>query len=365
MTDKIFNFFLKIFLVESMVFYVPNEMAYKPQETLVQFSAIAFTIMGMASQCKRKIVNPYLCLFGLYLMLNMLLGHYNSSSVYIFTNIFLGLLLIKIIAEHVELDFKSLGTFFTLFCVFNIFQLTLQCLNIDPIYTNVHLDKMQEVDKTGFLTSRFALGCVAALMVPFMYSAKPFYVLAAVPLIIFGRSSVAAAATVVSFLVMMYQSNKKQFWISLVLLIIAGAVYIFLWDAPSGQFDKRFHVWKTGLMVFRGSPWFGLGLGSWFNLNFVTIQANGEPEVWTWAHNDVFQLMFEAGIFSIIFLWIWLKDLWNTVKIKTQEHLAVVMAFFSMVLISIFHSPFHLARLAGISLFIIGCMEALRHESKA
>ena len=358
--DKIFNIYLRIFLLGTLIFYVPNELAYAPQEKFFQLGAMGFFGLSLIVPSRRSINNQYLGILFLYAMLNTLILHYVDFSLGKMFNCFLGVVVIKTIAERVDLNFKKIGEFFTVICILNIIQLSLQVLNIDPIFTMIN-GSVKQIDHTGLLSSRFILASVGALMLPFMYSASPIYLLAVVPLLWFGKSSICVLASALAIIFLISKGDKRKMFMFGWAFIAIASAYIFLVDVPGGGIGmvKRFPVWGKGVEILRAHPWFGVGLGSWLRTGFVTIQQNGEPEQWTWAHNDFLQWMFESGIAGLVILWIWLKDMFKSCKDGV-----CICALSILSVIAFFHFPFHIARLAGLGCFIIACVEARRSECR-
>jgi O-antigen ligase len=360
MLDKLFDSYLKVFLIGTMVFFVPNQLAYLPQEQFFQYGAVGFLFLSFIVPAKRQMNNWYIGIVLLYMGLNALVIHPGGNAQHILMNSVFGSIVIKTVSERADLTFKSIGKLFTVFCILNIFQLTLQVMNIDPIFSMVNPQNQTVIDQTGFLNARFALASVAVLMLPFMYAASPKYILAALPLLWFGKSSVCLGAAALVLLYLLWMNHRKLFWTVGLPALIGASVYVFAYDLPTGQFEKRLPVWWKGIEVFKTTPWFGVGLGSWAKLGFTTIQGNGQPETWVQAHNDVLQFMFEAGIAGLIGVWVWARDLFRSVKNPVS-----VSAFIALILVSFFHFPFHIARLAGIGCFIIAVMEASRVPNQA
>ena len=358
MLNKLFDAYLKVFLLGTMVFYVPGEFAYIPQEVFFQYGAIGFLFMSFFVPARRKIYNWRLGLLLFYVLLSVLAIHNTAAAKYSLMNVLLGSIIIKTVAERVDLDFSGLGKFFTAFCILNIMQLSLQVMNIDPIYTMVNLQNQTVIDHTGFLNSRFALASVAVLMLPFMYAASPVYIIAALPLLWFGKSSICIGAAALAILYLLWKEHRRAFWLLISAILIPAAVYIFFYDMPNGQFLKRFPVWLKGVEVLKLQPWFGTGLGNWATVGFVTVQENGQPETWVQAHNDILQWTFELGIGGMVLLWIWMRNLLESVR----RHVPLI-ACLSLILVSFLHFPFHIARLAGIGCFVLAVMEAARADA--
>lgn len=356
--NKLFDIYLKIFLLGTLVFFVPNQFQYIPQEKFFQMGAIGLFGLSFIVPARRMINNLYLGVLFTYVILNTLIVHYVDFSIGKMFNIFLGVVVIKTLAERVDLNFKKIGEFFAVFCILNILQLSLQVMNVDPIFSMVN-GSVREIDHTGLLSSRVVLASVGALMLPFMYAASPLYFLAVVPLLWFGKSSVCVLASALAIIFLVAKGDKKKLMIYGGSFLALASAYIIFIDIPGGGVGmvKRFPVWGKSVEVLRSTPWFGAGLGSWLRTGFTTVQNNGVQETWTWAHNDFLQWMFETGIAGIILLWVWLRDMFRNCRD------AICLSALSILcMITFFHFPFHIARLAGLGCFIIACVEAKRSE---
>lgn len=355
---SIFDIFLKIFLVMSAILYWPGIMAYKPQEIFIQYSAVCFFGLSLFVPRRRTTSNVFLAIILFYALFHTLLLHFEDRSRLQMMNMFLGVVIIKVIAERIKLDVSSIGRLYIGFAVLNIGMMIFQYFDLDPIFTNVNFDKMQHVEMVGFLGSRFALGCIGALITPFIFTVSPWACLIVVPLLIVGKSSTAVAAALFCFMFLMWFKNRFVFW-SLVLFFIGGAIYYVVFiDAPSGQFAKRFKVWWLGLHMLRGNPLLGHGLGSWLTSGIRSVQENGEPEHWSWAHNEYLQYMFETGVIGIITLYAYFKNFIKKIDLNILTQRTMVASFLCMAAISVFHFPFHIGRLASICLLTFALMEA-------
>jgi len=134
---KVFDWYLKFFLLGCMVFFVPGKQFYGAQECFFQYGT-----MGMLGLCyfvprKRQILNPYLGAILLYALVNTVIFHFGDLNRMILLNIFLGFVLIKELAERIDLDFKAIGEFMALFCAFNVLWMILQIYDIDPVFSSV------------------------------------------------------------------------------------------------------------------------------------------------------------------------------------------------------------------------------------
>ena len=170
-----FDIFLRVFLIGTMAFFWPGMMAYKPQELFFQYSAFALLGISFMVPIKREVQNKTLSLLFFFMMAHTLLFHFEPSARMTLVNVFLGVLVIKIVAERVSLNLKKIGTLFLCFVILNDLWVGLQLMDKDPIFTNVFFNNMPQIDHVGFMGARFALGCMAALTLPFIYYLHPVF----------------------------------------------------------------------------------------------------------------------------------------------------------------------------------------------
>jgi len=359
MTDMIFDVFLRFYLVASTVFYWPGMSFYMPQEAFIQYSAYIWLAISWVVPAKRKISNAFMAALLAYCVLHTFFVSFDVPGRLTLMNLFLGILTIKIIAERLDFGFKKIGKLFLCLVAFNIGLMALQFVNIDPIFSSMNYDKMPQVDIVGFMGIRFALGLLAAIVLPFIYALSPWYCLALVPLFICSKASTTIGAGAISFLYLAFFRHRKAFWVLMPTVIGACAYYIIFKDLPTGEFDKRLKIWWAGIAVLKTHPYFGYGLGHWNVTKFVTIQENGQPQQWAWAHNEFIQFLFEQGIAGALFLYAYFKDMFRNFKLNYNGHI-ISACLLSLFICSFFHFPFHVGRFAGIGIYILALAQAHR-----
>lgn len=361
----IFDLFLKVFLIGCTVFFIPGQEFYGPQEVFFQYGAMALLAISYATKREREVTNKFLGMFFLYALANTILFHFNPVSRIKVLNLFLGMFLIKETSERMTLNFEMVGNLLALFCALNVAWIGLQLNQIDPIFSSMNPQNMPQVDTVGFMGLKANLGCLAALAFPFIFEASPLASIICLPLLWFGQSSTAVLAFMISFLFLMWFKNRKLFWILAGICLAGGIYYIFCKDLPTGEFPKRIKVWMAGISYLAGTkPWFGHGLGAWAVTGFTTLQQNGEPQQWVWAHNEFIQLAFEIGVVGMVCLYAYFKDLFKVINLKYGNHRLAISILIPLVIISFFHFPAHLGRFAGLVCFMIAAVEALISEDK-
>lgn len=351
-----------VFLFGCMVFFLPGQLSYGPQEAFFQYGTMALFALSLFVPAKRKVSNLGLALIFAYAILHTVLFSYTETSRYALLNVFFGVVLLKITAERISFNMKLFGGLLLGFCAWNLALIALQQANIDPIYSSVHPENMTQVDVVGFLGSRFCLGILGALALPFVYSYKKWCALCLLPLLYYSKSSSCVIAFFVSFMVVVWFWHKSIFWPLLIASLIAACFYVFRIDMPSGEFGKRLSVWTAGINILKNKMWFGYGLGVWKELHFVGIQGNGQPEEWAWAHNEYMQLWFEQGVIGMGLLFFYFKNLFKYFYLD-NDGVIILSAFVGLLIVSFFHFPFHLGKFAGLCVFVLALIEANRAET--
>jgi hypothetical protein len=334
-------------------------MAYVPQEIFFQYFAVLFFTLSLFVPKKRDISNGWLAAILAYALFHTILLKFDPPTRLHLMNMFLGLVTFKIIAERIDVEPKIWGKAFIGFCILNIVWITFQYFNQDPLFSPIEPDKKATVDMVGLLGAHYALGCAAALMAPFIYAVHPACLIFVVPLLMAGKSSTAVLAAVVSILFIIWNENRKLFLVLVVLGIVGTVIYTIYYDMPTGQFGKRMKIWQYGFHYLAGTDlWRGLGLGSWHTTGFMMRKQNGEPEWWSWAHNEYLQYAFEQGVFGFMLLTGYIVSLFKRTVRQCYNSKYGLAAFISLLAISVFHFPFRIGRLAVVAIVIVAITEA-------
>jgi hypothetical protein len=358
----IFDQVLRFFIVGSMFFYIPNMEQLKPQEMFVQYGIIVIFAVSLMVPKKRSVNNFYFGLMLLYLALHTIFYSFSIPSRMTLLNIFFGFVFIKTAAETMELNLKKSGVFFLIFAIANLTLMIFQYYGKDPIYSSLMPENMPEVDITGFMALRSHAAAMAALITPFIFAVSPWACLVLVPILIIGKSSTCLLAFIITFYFLMFFKSKKFFAWTLPIVLFAGAYYVLFQDAPSGEFNKRLYTWWSGVHVWKDSLWFGKGLGMWNVSDFIFIQENGKPQKWAWAHNEFIQLGFEAGFFSLMILYFLAKSMLKKISLTDELSRYCLAGVGALSIVSFFHFPFHIGRLAGLSMYILAFLIAKDSE---
>lgn len=354
-----FDILIQAFIVVGMFFFIPGQQAYGPQEIFFQYGAMLIFVFGYFVPRKRQIDNFALALLFIYSFLNTILFHFEPENRKILLNMFLGFLVIKETSERIDFDMKTLGNALAIFCALNVAWLGLQYNNFDPIFSSAMPQNMPEIDMVGLMGIKASLGILAALSFPFIFYESPLASIICIPLLWFGKSSSAVVAVALSLFWILWFKNRKLFFPAIFCAGFAGILYVLKVDMPSGEFGKRIPVWFAGIRYLAGTNiWFGQGLGAWALTGFTTMQKNGQPQVWLWAHNEFVQFLFEQGLFGAVCIYFYFKNLFKKINLHLEEHQRAIAILISLVLVSFVHFPFHVGKFAGLSCLMLASIEA-------
>lgn len=373
---SLFHYTLIAFLVISTYFFLPTpqaqmanavDYAYQIQELFIRYGIILLFAISLLLKPERKFQAKELGFFLLYIICIGTFMNFDMQMRRSILNIFFGIFFIKLIVEY--FDFRYLkAVIWGLFGIvlINVLFCYLQKLNIDPLFRPISNTVQGFPHPVGLMRLEAHLGVISAIIAPMLVIISPWLVLFVLPLLWYSTSSAAIGAFIISMGFILYRRSKLLFIPAIFLLITAGVFYVLKYDMPGGNFDYRFGVWFHAISeTLRHSMFYGFGIGSFAKWAPTTDQAtNPDKLVWIWAHNEYVQLFFETGIVGLITCVVWLRK--ETIEffsvVKNKQHDCLFASFLALGLVSIFHFPFHIGRLAGISLFSISLYKA-KHEA--
>lgn len=377
--NKVFKYCVMTFVCIGTLFYVPLKanmnpedavnLGYLYQDFFFRYGALFLFSFSCLLAPKRVINLKSMSILFIYFIFLALLMNFDLKMRVHLLNFGIGLLFVKTISEHFEdKSVKFIGKFFIALILINLVLMALQYFRLDPILTaKPHTGSADLV--VGFMRAKVHLGVLAAILAPFIYAVNPWLVLLCLPLLYFSVSSVAVCAFCLSFLLLSWFDLKRKAFIGLVLaLFLIGAAYVLKYDMPGGQFGDRFKVWhQTISFSLKTNPVLGVGIGSFSKWNPTTVQGTTEERLpWIWAHNEYLQTYFEGGLFALFLMWSYVAGFFkNMIRlISDRESRAICASFLTVLMISFFHFPFHLSRLAIPCLFIMAMYEIKASKCK-
>lgn len=368
---KLFDHFVALFIVISTFFWVPVPIdsgidplafGYSSQELFFRFGALL--VFGISLFLKPIRTSDFKWFAGFMILsfLGLHFGGFDQLSSRAVLNIVCGILFAKTVADYC--DQRNINIFcywFLAVLIWNLIACIQQWFRHDPLFSmpvNLgHKDMM-----VGFMRMKVHLGCLAALLSPFLFFLSPVFVLISIPMLCVANSSVAVASFVISICFLVFFRFKKRYFVLLMISLFAlGAFYVLKFDMPGGQFSERFKVWEyTYSAGLKTHPFVGNGAGSFYKLGISTAQETSKELLgWFWAHNEFIQSFFEFGFIGLFIIGMYLRQVFKGFwKFRDDRNLQL---FFSSILVviavSFFHFPFHLGRLVGVCLFSMGMFQ--------
>lgn len=373
----LFTHFLCAFVVIGTFFFIPASnmsaleaiyWGYQSQELFFRFGVLS--VFG-ASLFLKELRRSDMKIIGLLACLVISCGLNFGFDILIrraILNIFLGFLFIKTVADHFEFKhLKIVSYWFIGLLLFNFVMCLQQYYKFDPLFT-VPTNLGPKDAMTGFMRMKVHLGALLSIISPIIFYTVPWLLVISIPMLCVSNSSAAIASFAVSIGMLIFFKIKRIYAvIALVLIISGGVFYVLKFDLPGGQFSKRFKVWNVVYgETLKRNMFFGSGAGSFAKLNLKTIQQNGQPEGWSWAHNEYIQAFYEFGAIGIGIIASYLIFCFKEFRrnFKDYQTQIIFSSLLSILGISFLHFPFHIARLAIPSLFIMGLFHGKLEDLK-
>lgn len=380
MGSKIYNLFILIFVTVSTFIYLPHpegvdvvEWGYQAQELFFRYGVIMLFGLSLFLKPIRQANFKIIGVFLVYAVAISSLFGMDIASRKALLNIFLGIIFYKLVFEYSDLDLKKIGTWFFWILFANFVMTWLQFFKLDPIYQTAdpRLLSVGFWEPSGFMGITPHVGSLAVICSPLLFYVHPLLTLLVLPMLWTASNSTAILAFLVIMFFMLKRILKPKIFYPIVVLGFLTAIYYVIFqDMPGGEFQRRFIIWHESLKhVLRESPFFGMGLGGFAKLAPVTqtfsksILGN-QTQIWIWAHNEFFQVLFELGLVGFFILMAWTRERFRDFnKTVDDKSFYLFMSFISICFISFMHFPFHVARFAGICVFLMATFQASTHTS--
>ena len=278
-------------------------------------------------------------------------------------NLFSGFLFVKIVSDHFQSSsLKKIGYWLLAILILNCAFSAQQYFKVDPLFTtDPNLGPKDSI--AGLFKNKVHLGVFISIISPFIFNIFPPLALVPVPLLCASNSSTAIVSFLISIGFLIYFRVRKLFFlIFIAVLAVSASFYVWKYDAPGGQFGERFKIWNAVYSIaLTTHPYVGNGIGSFARLNLQSTQKTTDQKLeWVWVHNEYLQAFFEFGAMGLAIIFFYVKDCF-AVFIKHYQDNNLKVIFSSLVavfILSFFHFPFHIARLAIPSLFVMGLFHA-------
>jgi len=408
------------FILLLPTFYVWNGDLRKVQMNFFQLSVIALLALYH--------VNKWIGAFLIYSLAQFIFFDDIPKTSLIVQNIFFGALLYHFVAMYAPRLRSYLWAFLGLLGL-NAFWCVLQMYQVDPLFSLVDYNLQTIMTEyPGLFSVPAFLGNFAAVCVPIAFALYwPILLVCGVTLF-FSKSSFSVLAAFIAILFSLWFKKRILFWIALLGLGIFSAVFILKYDMPEGQFQKRFNVWNLLLKKSFQKQFFGHGIGSYghpftvaeaegtgnlviardkrelllFLINDPVISTSKELvgyiksvnpfeykerdlqdklfgqsqadkknyniKIWDNPHNELIRVFFEQGIIGVFIVCGYFVSLFRRfflVPVKPKFLICLASSTLAVIVTSLGHFPFYVARLAGLFTVILAMfeLELLRSEN--
>lgn len=246
----------------------------------------------------------------------------------VFINLFVGILAVKSISEHYDFDREKTALWLFWFCLINDVLIGFQYFKFDRIFTPIY------PEIAGAMWMPWILGCAAVLSIPFLTAISKWDVIIILPMLFFSHSKVCVLVALIVFCI---ATGVKFRFRYIGFAVVAILAYIVFFDS---DFDTaRFEAWSRSLRYLH-NPFIGNGIGAWAHEGFAKMNG-ADAYHWRWAHNELFQGLFETGILGAVSLIALIGSWFSRDRVK----LSIIVG---VLLLSLFHPIFHFGKLLGL-----------------
>ena len=202
MASKVFDFFLKCFVIISTCFWIPVpsnmkdmvEWGYQSQELFFRYGVVLLFGLSLFVKQKRTCNLTVIGVLIAYLIVNSIIGY--SFDVQIrrtLLNIFIGAVFYKLVADYADINLKSIGTWFFWLIAFNGVMMTLQYFYLDPLFAPaIPGQKLHEM--SGMMGIEPHMGSLVAILSPLLCFINPLLLLICLPILFATKNSTAVLA---------------------------------------------------------------------------------------------------------------------------------------------------------------------------
>ena len=303
-----------------------------------QFGIIVLYLISLLKEKVRKLNDKWLFLFLGCCLISVFL---HPKSVQVFSNVFLGFLLYKLVFEYakrIRLLLFTIVIVSVLNFIFEVFQL----FGFNLIYHDTGTI-------VGLMKSPSHLGTYQALAIPIYYYFNPFLAIIPIVGLLLTKTWTAIFAVI---LVICLKFRKKiiglgTMWIMFGASLTALLILLF-YKKILAEFLTRFWVWGE---TIKSLTFTGYGLGK-FKITYTNVDKFFDSvyknETFDNPYNVYLGIIYALGIFSIpIFIW-----LYKTLKIRNKLFPSCLI----LVIIALGQSFMDFPRLAGIVIILFALL---------
>lgn len=338
-------------------------------------------------------------------------------------NLFLAALAYHIIvlySEHKEIK-KYFKAFYILLGI-NILLCLRQYYQADPVFMMAEQDHQKVfTEYPGFFGLPAFLGNFTAAVLPLAFSLTPLLLPFCLVALYFSKSTFSVLAALCGGLFYLWFKHRRCFWAFLIIGGLSCGVYVLKYDLPTGQFGRRIEVWKMVERFSFQKQFVGHGIGSFQSQSIFETSPSGKlavinslddfkaflseaalsnktpellPEIsafkgsvyplevkefkkklqgkgmdferWQNVHNDFLEAFFETGFIGLFLIFGFIFDFFKRfIEFGKKDSFAVALmgSLVAIIIVSIGHFPFHMARLGGPFVVLLALLDvALIHN---
>lgn len=391
-----------LFILLLPTFYIMNVDLREAQTSFFQIAVVLLVAVTH--------VNRYIGYFLIWVVFQHTVLKLDVDEGQLF-NLFLGAVVYHFLVKFSKpSEFKKYFWVFGWLLLINCVWVVRQMYQADPIFS-MHDQEVQRIfsDFSGFFGLPAFLGNFGAVVAPLaFYSSFTFLPLAFIA-VYYSKSTFSAVALLSGVLFYLWFKKRIVFWVMLVVMGLSCLIYAVKVDYPTGQFDRRLKVWQIIEKLSFRQQFTGHGLGKLKDFyvfeispshNMIATENTGTLkqffvkeasrtgdnqfisevikendlskvrdlfrkhemgiEQWAQAHNEFLQVFFETGFIGVLIVIFYIVDLFKRfLKYgkKSRVVLALMSAFVGILVVSLGHFPFHLARLTGSYLVIMAFLD--------
>jgi hypothetical protein len=117
------------------------------------------------------------------------------------------------------------------------------------------------------------LGMYAAIVAPYLLRWNKLAWVLALFCVLFSRSSFCVIGIFIGTAFYLFHANRKHFKIFAAVGLVGALLFVFVKDAPSGEFGRRAHVWQMVFSKAMRSPLWGYGVGQYQKTLFIEMSS--------------------------------------------------------------------------------------------
>lgn len=347
-----------LLLISVIRFPVPDDQ----YRALFRYLAEIAVFVGLAVYIISR-VNVWVGLFLILATFSCIYPIFGKASVLARQAVLVGCLWYSIVVLTVDrANIKWLLNCMCLVSIANTVFLALQTIGCDPYAIfSFGMFTSTVTDNSGLMANRNEASMMISMTMPAFFRRKWIsFVLIPVVGLILARSTGGVVAILCGLTFYLLYSGKGKYnpfgihpFLRVAILSLGSALgLLFLMFVDTPCVAMRLQIWESGIPGFCQHWLFGSGIGHW---KIVTGQLH--------AHNDIFQIIFEMGIFAGVIILGYFYDVYKRIsKYTSLLPMTAVVVIIANALVSF---PFYIATTAMISVTWMAILEISIRGSNA